>query len=89
MNQDAKENVKLIDTVLSIIKNDQDYSDEDMLLFKNITISSDEEKVPGKHFVRLSTAEEVYLDFICDNIWTKPVVTETEFDQWPLDFSKY
>jgi len=83
-----EENV-LLDALLSVIKNDQDYSDDDMLLFKNIVAVSDDTKAPNKHFVRIST-DDVNLDFICTNLWKNNcTVVETEFEEWPLDFSKY
>lgn len=79
----------LLDKLFILIQEDQDYSEEDITLFKNISVNSDENIAPNKYFVRLTTAEDITLDFICENIYTSPRITETEFNEWPLDFSKY
>lgn len=80
MNLESKQQTGLVNTILSLIKEAQDYSDDDMLLFKRINISNKDVLRPDVYYVRLET-EDITLDFICTNIYGKSTVEETTFEE--------
>ena len=82
-NLETKNNVKLLDTINSIIKKEQDFSDEDMSYITN-TIIKEKNNV---FYVRLHSAD-ITMDFIIQNLFTKPSLIEVEFIDFDNDFTK-
>jgi len=82
---EEEDNEKIINRLLSIIQKEQEYTPEEMQLFRKIESCNDAKVAPNTHYVRL-ISDDIVLDFICVNPWGNTLVEEANFLRWPIDF---